>query len=127
MNKIVHCITTIERGGAENQLLILAREQVSGGRDVTVVFLKDTPELLEDFQSAGVSVNKSCYEKNLFLQFIWMIRYFKDNDVFIHAHLPRAEILVAATCGCKNLCRPQLRNCCAVCCRAELCFLLKKY
>ena len=98
MKKLVHVITTICRGGAENQLLILAREQVSGGRDVTVVFLKDTPELLEDFQSAGVSVNKSCYEKNLFLQFIWMIRYFKDNDVFIHAHLPRAEILVAATC-----------------------------
>lgn len=97
MKKLVHVITTISRGGAENQLLILAREQVFGGQDVTVVFLKDAPELLEDFQSAGVIVNKSCYEKNIFHQLMWMAKYFKNNDVIIHAHLPRAEILVAAT------------------------------
>lgn len=97
MKKIVHVITTISRGGAENQLLILAREQVSSGQDVTVVFLKDAPELLEDFQSAGVTVNESCYEKNILYQLMLMVKYFKNNDVIIHAHLPRAEILVAAT------------------------------
>ena len=27
MDKVIHCITTIELGGAENQLLILVKEQ----------------------------------------------------------------------------------------------------
>ena len=44
-NKITHLITTIERGGAENQLLILASNQVKQGLEVEVFYLKGIPEL----------------------------------------------------------------------------------
>ncbi len=37
MRKIIHLITTIEMGGAEKQLLVLAGQQVRNGHDVTVM------------------------------------------------------------------------------------------
>ena len=37
-NKVTHLITTIERGGAEKQLLTLASEQVQSGIKVEVIF-----------------------------------------------------------------------------------------
>ncbi len=39
-NKVTHLITTIERGGAEKQLLTLASEQVQSGLKVVVLYLK---------------------------------------------------------------------------------------
>ena len=39
-NKIIHLITTLERGGAEKQLLILVEEQVSQELNVEVMYLK---------------------------------------------------------------------------------------
>ena len=41
--KVAHLITTIERGGAEKQLLTLASEQVKSGIKVEVIFLKVKP------------------------------------------------------------------------------------
>lgn len=42
--KIIHLITTIEFGGAEKQLLILARYQIKLGLKVEVFYLKGKPE-----------------------------------------------------------------------------------
>ena len=39
--RILHIITTIERGGAEKQLLILAKEQIALGYEVEIIYLKD--------------------------------------------------------------------------------------
>ena len=36
MKQVIHVITTISRGGAENQLIILTREQVKVGRKPVV-------------------------------------------------------------------------------------------
>jgi hypothetical protein len=47
--KVIHLITTIERGGAENQLLILVREQIEKDLDVEVFYLKGKPELEDSF------------------------------------------------------------------------------
>ena len=44
-NKVTHLITTIERGGAEKQLLTLASKQVESGLKVEVFFLKGKPDL----------------------------------------------------------------------------------
>ena len=41
MHKVVHVITTISRGGAENQLVTLVSEQVKSGREVMVIYLKE--------------------------------------------------------------------------------------
>ncbi len=56
-NKITHLITTIERGGAEKQLLTLVIEQVQSGLKVEVFFLKGRLDLKNEFEKSGVEVN----------------------------------------------------------------------
>ena len=95
MKHVIHVITTISRGGAENQLLVLTKEQVLAGRKVTVVFLKDSPDLLDKFRHNGVEVIQECALRPFFNQIVWFRNFLKNRDVLIHAHLPRAETLVA--------------------------------
>ncbi|ASY20714.1 glycosyltransferase [Candidatus Planktophila dulcis] len=94
MNEVVHVITTIERGGAENQLLILVREQVSLGLTVTVIPLKGNPELLEEFLTAGARVDLQIMNRSIFAQVV-ALRNSVYKKSLVHAHLPRAELLVA--------------------------------
>jgi len=94
LSSVVHVITTIERGGAENQLLILAREQVSLGYQVTVVPLKGDPELMSEFQAAGVDVNVSLLKVYLPLQILRLRKIITGHGI-AHAHLPRAEVFTA--------------------------------
>jgi len=102
MKKVVHVITTISRGGAENQLLILARAQRKSGRDVEIFYLKGHPELMNDFVESGIRVNSCLYGKNPIIQALRLRRYLKEFSGVIHAHLPRAELMVAVS-GCKFL------------------------
>ena len=94
---IIHVITTIELGGAENQLLLLAREQVSLGNNVKIIPLKGIPVLLKDFENAGVKVDISLINQNYFSQarrLRKIIVHEKANESIIHSHLPRAELIV---------------------------------
>ena len=93
--EICHFITTIARGGAENQLLILARNQVNSGKKVKVVPLKGQLELLEELVKVGVEVDKTFVNKSFVIQVLkmWLGRRNKF-DVY-HAHLPQAELLLA--------------------------------
>lgn len=93
--KICHIITTISRGGAENQLLILVRHQVLQGNEVVVYPLKNKLELLEDFLSCGASVNLSLHNKNFISQVSSINFRGKLNFDIIHCHLPQAELLLA--------------------------------
>lgn len=90
--KILHVITTIERGGAENQLLTLVRHQISLGNQVSVAYLKGSPHLLEEFEVAGARVIRL----NHFITSLFSIgkRLSSDFDL-AHAHLPRAEIFLS--------------------------------
>lgn len=92
MNPVTHVITTIELGGAEKQLLILAAAQAKSGRKVRVYYLKGSPELANDFLSKGVSVNHELANRNFFTQ-VYLLRKiaFEENEV-VHAHLPQAEL-----------------------------------
>ena len=56
MKSVVHLITTIARGGAENQLKVVVREQVRSGFKVKVIYLKDFPELRQELQNSGAEV-----------------------------------------------------------------------
>ena len=94
MKTVTHVITTICRGGAENQLLILCREQVRQGLSVTVVPLKGNPELLKDFLEIGVQVNLSLTGKKFLIQVLQMNSKRFKSDIW-HAHLPQAELLLA--------------------------------
>jgi len=92
---VLHIITTICRGGAENQLLVLAREQRLTGRGVSVLYLKGKPELLKDFENIGVIVDSSFAEMNFFNQILLAIKYFRRQEnrhLIIHAHQPRSQL-----------------------------------
>jgi glycosyltransferase involved in cell wall biosynthesis len=88
---ILHVITTIDRGGAENHLLELARAQVKKGHKVTVAYLKGAAEQKENFRSAGVEVIQG--GKSFFAQFAKIHKLARSGLYpIVHAHLPQAEL-----------------------------------
>ena len=101
-NKVTHLITTIERGGAEKQLLTLASEQVKSGIKVEVIFLKGKPELKKEFEDFGIEVNKLLVGKNFLKQTSLLSKYLKNNPSPVHAHLPKSELLAALVVRNKN-------------------------
>jgi glycosyltransferase involved in cell wall biosynthesis len=101
MHKVIHVITTISRGGAENQLVTLVSEQVKSGREVTVIYLKGDPELSLIIRSTGAKVLDILAKKNFIRQIITLRKFLKGNECIVHAHLPKAELL-SAICVRKN-------------------------
>ena len=88
---ILHVITTIDRGGAENHLLELARAQVKTGHKVTVAYLKGAAEQKENFRSAGVEVIQG--GKSFFAQFAKIHKLARSGLYpIVHAHLPQTEL-----------------------------------
>jgi glycosyltransferase involved in cell wall biosynthesis len=95
MYGVAHIITTIERGGAEKQLLTLVREQCKNGREVLVVPLKGSPELQDEFEKAGAKVILDLINTSFALQIRLLRRILPYDGLIIHAHLPRAELLAS--------------------------------
>ncbi len=93
MTSVFHLITTIERGGAENQLVILVTEQVKLGFEVHIIYLKGEPELTADFVSLGAFVHHELASISPLLQLIKLRKLLKGKNVVVHAHLPRAELV----------------------------------
>ncbi len=94
-NKVIHLITTIERGGAEKQLLTLTSEQVQSGLKVVVLYLKGKPDLRNEFEASGVEVNNLLVEKSFLKQIYLLSKYLRKNPSPVHAHLPKSELLAA--------------------------------
>lgn len=99
MKKVYHLITTILRGGAENQLLVVVKEQVRQGLEVHIVYLKGAAELEQDLTSAGAFVHHELVGKFPLFQPWHMTRLIAGEQVILHAHLPRAELIGLATMG----------------------------
>lgn len=93
MTSVLHLITTIKRGGAENQLLVLVKEQVRSGLKVHVVYLKDEPELIQDFQEVGAIVHNELRGLKPFSQPFALRKLLHKEISIVHAHLPRAELV----------------------------------
>lgn len=93
--KIIHIITTIERGGAEKQLLVLARKQVELGLEVEIIYLKGAPELKKDFEIAKCKVNDHVSNKNFVFQIVLLLKYLRKSPTPVHAHLPKSELIAA--------------------------------
>jgi glycosyltransferase involved in cell wall biosynthesis len=91
-HQVRHVITTIERGGAENQLVVLVREQLKMGLLVEVIPLKGSLDLLQAFELMGARVNLSLHNLRVPLQ-ILKLRKFERSGFVTHAHLPRAELI----------------------------------
>jgi glycosyltransferase involved in cell wall biosynthesis len=93
MKPVIHLITTISMGGAEKQLLTLTAEQVTSGREVTVVYLKGKPELSSLFVKSGVKIISDFSDRNPIVQAYLLRRFFRNHkESLLHAHLPRAEL-----------------------------------
>ena len=90
--QITHVITSIARGGAENQLLILCRQLVKENHKVKVLALKGEPELNNLFISSGIDV-RLCESTNLINQIFFVRRNLPNNKHILHAHLPQAELV----------------------------------
>jgi glycosyltransferase involved in cell wall biosynthesis len=90
---VFHLITTINRGGAENQLLILAKEQVKQGFEVHVVYLKGEPELETEFNIIGARLHHDLAKQHPIFQPFTLRKIIGGEYPIVHAHLPRAELI----------------------------------
>lgn len=98
---VCHVITTIARGGAENQLLMLAKGQIEHGYSVTVCPLKGELELEGEFSKFGIEVVKTLHGVGFLAQIQEMRKLTRNNYSVLHAHLPQAELLVSLS-GFRN-------------------------
>ena len=74
--KILHLITSIYRGGAENHLSCLARGQKLLKNDVTIIYLKGNNYWKKYFNSLGIkTINLSSINKSKFFFFSKNILY----------------------------------------------------
>ena len=98
---VLHIITTIEKGGAENQLKVLVARQIDQGINVDILPLKGKLELLNELRSLGATVNTTIHNKSVVFQIMRLLIMMTKKSVILHAHLPRAEIL-GALCKLRN-------------------------
>lgn len=89
--RIIHVITTLDRGGAENQLLILIDEQLKLGYEVSVAALKGNIELSAEIGILGARVIN--LTESSFLRHVKTLRKVYSEGSLVHSHLPRAEIV----------------------------------
>lgn len=102
--RIVHLITTIERGGAENQLVTLVEQQIIMGNEVEVVYLKGNPELSELLGSTGATVTDRFSNTHPLWQILNLEKFLINYNSILHCHLPRAELFGALlSIRCKYL------------------------
>jgi glycosyltransferase involved in cell wall biosynthesis len=101
-NKIIHLITTIERGGAEKQLLVLARKQIELGLEVEIIFLQGANELKKDFEIANCKVNHFISNRNFLIQILVLLKYLRKYPTPVHAHLPKSELIASIACQKKS-------------------------
>ena len=92
--KILHVITTINRGGAENHLVDLVAGQSSAGAEVCLVYLKGDGYWASKLVSVGCSVFslglRRYGEIKPLLRLGRLLREFRPD--IIHAHMPPAEL-----------------------------------
>ena len=100
--KIIHLITTIEFGGAEKQLLILAANQIKQGLEVEIFYLKGKPELKIKFEEVGVKVNSLLVNQPFIFQVAKFRKFIRSNESPVHTHLPQAELVAYLACRRKN-------------------------
>jgi len=91
MINVLHFITTIDRGGAENHLQSLIQKQISNNYSIVVIYLKGKPYWQSFFEDNEIKVYKY---KSIFQ----LISIIKDYNIqILHAHLQVPEILSSIT------------------------------
>lgn len=92
--KVLHVITTINRGGAENHLVELVRGQVAQGLKVAVTYLKGDGYWAAELRDLGVRVEPLRLTHYGKPAPVWrlrdLIRQWKPD--IVHAHMPPTEL-----------------------------------
>ena len=91
---ILHVITTINRGGAENHLLDLVKGQRADGKSVSVAYLRGGGYWAEAYRAMGVEVHDLSLKYYGQLAPLSKLRRVIRGSEFdiVHAHLPPAEL-----------------------------------
>ncbi|MGD1867372.1 MAG: glycosyltransferase [Phormidesmis sp.] len=94
--KILHSITTINRGGAENHLVELVKGQTHS-HEVTVAFLKGDRYWQQTLEAMGVKTVDLRMKFYGDIQPFWQLRSLINQFTpdIVHAHLPPAELYTA--------------------------------
>lgn len=101
--RVLHVITTLDRGGAEKALLALCRgsRAADPGRAVAVAFLKGRGELAPEFEACGVAVHdldvRGIRAARSLASLAGLVREFAPDVV--HSHLFKADVLAASVVG----------------------------
>lgn len=96
---ILHIISSIDRGGAENHLFSLVNQQVKKKHNVSIFYFKGKDYWEKKYQDIGVKVNKIDIKNSLNLLKIFYvviyiyIKFRKYKSLIIHSHLSIAEIV----------------------------------
>ena len=89
--KILHVITTLEKGGAEKQLVILCRNQDAQDHEISVLPLKGNLELDKEFSSFKAQIFDDIRNRNFFIQILLY-----DVDIAINSNIYQFKY------NCKN-------------------------
>jgi len=96
--KILHVITTINRGGTENHLAELVTGQRAHGHEVAVAYMKGNGYWRAYFESLGVEV--FCLEMPSYFRPTGLLRLHrvvqKVKPDLLHAHMPPSSLLCRA-------------------------------
>lgn len=89
---IVHVITTINRGGAENQLIQMLEEQKKKGLKINIFYLKGDSYWRDYLKNLGIKVNGPFFEDSNYLNIFKYKRFIREfvsiTDPIIHLHMP---------------------------------------
>ena len=101
MIKVLHAITGLEKGGAENHVVLLSKKQIVNKYQVKIFYTKPSKYWIKELNQFGISTsiskNSSKRKKNVFsilsdlIFLIKLIKKFKPD--VLHAHLPYMELL----------------------------------
>jgi glycosyltransferase involved in cell wall biosynthesis len=97
--KILHIITSIDKGGAENQLFCLVKGQINLGNKVYIIFFKGNHYWKKYLKKIGAKVYYCPYQN--FYKIIKLFKFFfiinkiikKIEPKVIHAHLSLSELV----------------------------------
>ena len=90
--KIIHIITCIDRGGAENQVVQMLLEQKKNSLDVFLIYLKGEGFWVDYLRSKGIRVIGPIFPKGNYLSLQRLCSKLKNNlpknKFIVHLHMP---------------------------------------
>ena len=100
MIKVLHVITGLEKGGAENHVVLLSKQQIKNNYKVDIFYTNRSKYWIKNLNKTGIGTltSNNKFRKKSFFNFLndafFLIKYIrKYKPDILHAHLPYMEIL----------------------------------